>query len=290
MLKEKDILIDNIKSFRIINEAVDGNVIEKAINDYEYLYIYYSGDKTIQKGYRVVKPFVYGTYKKGTKNNGAYVLRAWEESGNSDSFYGLNRKRRKDHEYFTDYLGTSPGWRVFFVDKITSILPTGKKFNLDKDGFPPFYKGENDKEINVVTCIPLNKQNTLSTDGLDSSTEPDEIEQNVDEPIFNSQKQSNKFYAFNAGAKQREIANDEIKKIYDRIKNVSKKNVRDYIIATNEDGDFVPLNKKYENIISRDSYVGNLYDLYNRMVNNAQPMGNDFFEKGKDNVINKNKI
>jgi inhibitor of KinA sporulation pathway (predicted exonuclease) len=80
------------------------------------------------------------------------------------------------------------------------------------------------------------------------------------------------------------------KKIYDRIKNVSKKNVRDYIIATNEDGDFVPLNKKYENIISRDSYVGNLYDLYNRMVNNAQPMGNDFFEKGKDNVINKNKI
>jgi len=284
MTGEKNILIDNIKSFRLINEAVDGNVIETAINNYEYLYLYYSGDDTVQKGYRVVKPFVYGTYKKGKKNLGKYVLRAWEESGNSDSFYGIGRKRRIDHEYFNNYLGVSPGWRLFLVDNITSLLPTGKKFDLEKDGFPPKYKGENDKEIDVITCIPLSG-NKISTSGMDSAVEPDVVKQNVDKSIFD--KQSDRFYAFNAGAKQREIANDDVKKIYDRIKNISKKNVRDYIVATDENGNFVPLNKKYKDIISKDSYVGDLFDLYNKMSAPEQTLSNNFFDKTKNDIINK---
>lgn len=291
MLRENKILKKNIKSIKLLNEAVDGNSIENAINNYEYIYIYYSGDNTVQKGYRVVKPFVYGTYNRkdsDTENNGKFVLRAWEESGNSDSFYGIGRKnRRQNHEYFTNYLGTSPGWRLFFVDKITSLLPTGKKFNLEKDGFPPNYKGSNDKEINVITSIPIGGSK-LSVSGLDSGIKPDIVSQNVDDKsIFGGQK-NNRFYAFNAGIKQREIAKDDVQKIYNRIKNISKKNVRDYIIATDSEGNFVPLHIKYKNIISSDSYVGDLYDLYTKMgISQNLPSG--FFDNTKNDIINKTK-
>lgn len=288
MSEENKILKKNIKGIRLLNEAVDGNVIENAINNYEYIYIYYSGDNTIQKGYRVVKPFVYGTYNRAdsdTPNNGKYVLRAWEESGNSDSFYGIGRtNRRKNHEYFTDYHGTSPGWRLFFVDKITSILPTGKKFNLEKDGFPPNYKGDSDKEINVITSISRGG-NKITTSGLDSGIKPDVVTQNVDDKSVFSGQKNNRFYAFNAGAKQREIAKDDVQKIYNRIKNISKKNVRDYIIATDSDGNFVPLHKKYKDIISKDSYIGDLYDMYNKMGIDQQQMPSGFYEKTKNDII-----
>ena len=300
MLKEDKILFEGIKSLRILNEAVDINVIEKAINNQQYVYLYYSGDKENQKGARVVKPFVYGTNKR----NGNFYLRAWEESGKSHTFYRKDPPPRPNHDKFTDYHGTSPGWRMFRVDKILTILPTGKRFNVAKDGYPPKYKGDLDKVLDVISSIPLGitgvsgetntvsgNTNTITTDGFGAANKPDQVKQKVRDSSFT--KQSRKFYdddtfnAMNAGYVNREIAKDDIDNIMNRIRGVGKKNIKDYIVAVNDDGDYVPLNVKFKDKILNGYYVGDLKDLYNKFNAPEKPMSNDFFDKAESDVLNK---
>ena len=293
MLEEDKILFEGIKSLRLLNEAVDSNIIEKAINNQQYVYLYYSGDKENQKGARVVKPFVYGTNKK----NGNTYLRAWEESGKSHTFYRKDPPPRPDHDKFTDYHGTSPGWRMFRIDKIITILPTGKRFNVARDGYPPKYKAENDKVLDVTSCIPLGitgvsgKTNTITTDGFGAANKPDEIRQKVKDSSFT--KQSRKFYdddsfeAMDAGYVDREIAKDDIDDIMNRIRRVGKKNIKDYIVAINDNGDYVPVNVKFRDSVQNGYYVGDLKDLYDKFNAPEKPMSNDFYDKAVSNVINK---
>ncbi|MFW6247193.1 MAG: WYL domain-containing protein, partial [bacterium] len=145
MIKEIRYLFENIKKFKLLNEAVDDKRVVDAIQNHEYIYIYYTGDESNASGYRTVRPYVLGTTKDGNK-----VLRAWQDKGKSDSFMGNTSRRRADHEYWNDKDGkTVPGWRLFRVDRISSLYPTGKQFN-DQDGnvlVPPKYREGADDQM-----------------------------------------------------------------------------------------------------------------------------------------------
>ena len=72
ILNEIKIFFSNIKNLRhLLNEGVGENDIVDAIQKHEYIYIYYAGDNTIERGYRTIRPFVLGTSTAGNK-----VLRA----------------------------------------------------------------------------------------------------------------------------------------------------------------------------------------------------------------------
>src|SRR5208283_5933525 len=109
MITEVKILFNNIKNLRhLITEGVGENVIVDAINNHEWVYLYYNGDENIPKGYRTIRPYVLGTSKAGNK-----VLRAWQDNP-KNSYHFNSRPTRKDsqnHDYWTDEEGVKPGWR-----------------------------------------------------------------------------------------------------------------------------------------------------------------------------------
>ena len=126
MLSEVKKLFENIKYFRhLITESVGEGDIEKYLQNHEYIYIYYGGDDNNKKGYRTIRPYVLGT-----NNNGDFLLRAWQDRGKSNSFSSPNA--RPEHEFWNEG-GKVPGWRMFRLDKIEKVYPTGKKFN-NSDG------------------------------------------------------------------------------------------------------------------------------------------------------------
>ena len=118
MITELKILFENIRHFRqLLTEGVSDKTIVDAINNHEFLYIYYQGETTKETGYRTIRPFVLGT-----NTSGNLALRAWQDKGRSDSLRpDAPRIKRKGHEYDVDHDGvTKPAWRLFLVDNITS--------------------------------------------------------------------------------------------------------------------------------------------------------------------------
>ena len=142
MAGEGKILLNNVRNFRkwILNEGVGASRIEQAIKAHETLYVYYVGDERSVSGYRTIKPFVMGDLDwhhkiKGTagENNGIAVVRAWQDAGSSDSYKReVGVKPRLGHEKISGPHGTQPGWRLFKIDKITSLIPTGTRFHPEK--------------------------------------------------------------------------------------------------------------------------------------------------------------
>lgn len=121
MLTEVKILFHNIKNLRnLLTEGVGGNSIVDAINNHEYLYIYYTGDEGNKMGYRTIRPYVLGTSKAGNK-----VLRAWQDNP-KNSFHFDNRPTRPDsqnHDYWNDEQGAKRDGECFVSIKFQrSIL------------------------------------------------------------------------------------------------------------------------------------------------------------------------
>jgi predicted DNA-binding transcriptional regulator YafY len=92
--------------------------------------IYYDGDEPGGRGLREIEPVCLGTSKAGNK-----VLRAWDEEGASH----------------TGYKGEQPlpGWRLFRLDKILSLNPTGENFSEMKPNFNP----NGDKSMTSVIIV-----------------------------------------------------------------------------------------------------------------------------------------
>src|SRR5690606_13173948 len=119
----------------LITETINRDDLIDAINNRKVVYIYYSGvegksndgEGVITKGYRTIEPYLLGITHAGN-----LVVRAWQQSGASDSNKGLNRVPRPDHDIL-------PGWRLFYVDGITSLLLTGKHFSTNKNKIRPNY-------------------------------------------------------------------------------------------------------------------------------------------------------
>ncbi len=70
------------------------------------------------RGIRQIEPVCLGTSKAGNK-----ILRAWDEEGSSH----------------TAYTGEQPlpGWRLFRLDKILSLKPTGEVYNTPTNTVTP---------------------------------------------------------------------------------------------------------------------------------------------------------
>jgi predicted DNA-binding transcriptional regulator YafY len=107
----------NITKSLILEVASIESVID-AIRNKDTLIIYYDGDEPGGRGLREIEPVCFGYSKSGNK-----VLRAWDIEGASHRAY----------------LGTKPlpGWRLFRLDKISSIALSGNKFNSPRPNYNP---------------------------------------------------------------------------------------------------------------------------------------------------------
>ena len=94
--------------------SIDGVVV--AIKGRQKVIIYYDGDEPGGRGIRQIEPVCLGVSKAGNK-----ILRAWDDEGASH----------------TAYIGDQPlpGWRIFRLDKILSIKPTGEVYNTPKPNY-----------------------------------------------------------------------------------------------------------------------------------------------------------
>lgn len=92
--------------------------------------IYYDGDEPGGRGLRQIEPVCLGVSKSGNK-----VLRAWDEEGASH----------------TGYKGEQPlpGWRLFRLDKILSLKPTGESFTEMR----PNFNTNGDKSMTSIIII-----------------------------------------------------------------------------------------------------------------------------------------
>jgi predicted DNA-binding transcriptional regulator YafY len=78
--------------------------------------IYYDGDEPGGRGLRDIEPVCLGVSKAGNK-----VVRAWDNEGSSHTAYKGEQPL--------------PGWRLFRLDKILSLKPTGENFTEMKPGY-----------------------------------------------------------------------------------------------------------------------------------------------------------
>jgi predicted DNA-binding transcriptional regulator YafY len=99
----------------LIERASIGDLVD-SVKKRKKLIIYYDGDEPGGKGLREIEPVCIGTSKANNK-----VLRAWDMEGSSH----------------TGFKGEQPlpGWRLFRLDKILSIKPTGEIYNEVRPGY-----------------------------------------------------------------------------------------------------------------------------------------------------------
>jgi predicted DNA-binding transcriptional regulator YafY len=112
----------------LLNERASFDDLVNAVKKRKKLIIYYDGDDPGGKGLRDIEPVCIGVSKRNNK-----VLRAWDMEGSSH----------------TDTIGKQPlpGWRLFRLDKILSVKPTGEIYNEPR----PNYNSSGDKSmISVV--------------------------------------------------------------------------------------------------------------------------------------------
>jgi hypothetical protein len=267
MTGELKILFENIKNFRhLLTEAVGDDAIIKAINNHEYIYVYYEGDESNQKGYRTIRPYVLGTSSAGNK-----VIRAWQERGKSASY--SSAQRGVEHDYWHDNDGKiKPGWRMFRLDKISSSYPTGKKFN-NADGtvmIPPKYKEGSDANMsNIIAYVSTKKEPEFVP--RTPTTRPD----------------GGRFKRFaNANKEHRKITPDDVMKLYDIAKRVYKKSAGKYLVVINDNDEYELLDANQKNNIPEKAVVGNLPNLYDTLVKRTAPGQNDVFFKDTLNKTN----
>ena len=115
-----------------LNQALKGLICEiasidgvvDAIKKRQIVIIYYDGDEPGGRGIRQIEPVCLGVSKAGNK-----ILRAWDDEGASHTAYKGEQPL--------------PGWRIFRLDKILSIKPTGEVYNTPK----PNYNFNGDKSM-----------------------------------------------------------------------------------------------------------------------------------------------
>jgi len=102
----------------LICEIASLDDIVNCIKNKKKCIIYYDGDEPGGRGLREIEPVCLGVSKAGNK-----VMRAWDNEGASH----------------TATLGEKPlpGWRLFRVDKILSLKPTGENFTEMRPNFNP---------------------------------------------------------------------------------------------------------------------------------------------------------
>lgn len=127
-----------VRKLRNLNEWVGRNTVVDAIQNKDVVFIYYSGDETINRGYRTIEPFVLGVSTAGNM-----VLRAWQQAGATDS--GSPSDRSNDQ---------IPGWRLFKLDGITSMSRTLRRFEAPR----PKYNPNDSQMTSIIAAVNFGEQ------------------------------------------------------------------------------------------------------------------------------------
>lgn len=282
MLNEAKIFFENLTHFRqLLNEGVGEGIVVDAINKHKIVHIYYAGDDTIMKGYRTIKPMVLGhTISKKSETEGDYMLlRAWELAGNSDS-----QKKYADQKGRYQF-----GWRLFRVDKITSFLPTGRFFSTDIKKFPDVdsYNPNDSQMTGIVAAVQVDSGKP-QTNVVGATTT-----QKLPEPpsAFDGQKEKFQYFS-KMGKKQRDITADEVKDLWDWANAKKSKTPREkLLVVVDEHGDMVLKNADQKTQLPPDSIVGNLKDLYIKLVKPNEKADTNFLDTAKKDAMKEaNKI
>jgi predicted DNA-binding transcriptional regulator YafY len=114
----------------LICEIASVDSVVNAVKNKQKVVIYYDGDEPGGRGLREIEPVCLGTSKAGNK-----VVRAWDEEGSSHTAYKGEQPL--------------PGWRLFRLDKILSLKPTGENFAEMKPNFNP----NGDKSMTSIIII-----------------------------------------------------------------------------------------------------------------------------------------
>lgn len=269
MLNEVEILFDNVRHFRklLLKEEVSDNMIVDAIHNRKIIYIYYAGDNTNRQGYRTIRPMVYGVSTAGNR-----VIRAWQEAGASDSAVEKGNK-------YADAKGRlKPGWRLFRVDSITSFLPTGKHFSNNDDKIPPKYDPNDDQMKQIIASVKPAINTKFKIKGLGKPEEPVVTQTKVPkapQSVFANQAQKFKYFS-DAAKKTREATKDEIENLYQISKKIRKKAPSQMLVVQDENGDMVIKDIAIKDKLPPDSIVGNLDDLYQKLVASEKPVDTTF--------------
>ena len=280
MVNELKILFENIKNLRhLLKEGVGESGIVDAINNHEWVYLYYNGDNEEGKnatGYRTVRPYVLGTNAAGTT-----LLRAWQDNP-KNSWHFDNRATRDDsakHDYWSDREGVKPGWRLFNVDKISKIYPTGKKFN-DENGLPmipPGYREGADANIPNIRAW------------VSTKTEPDfDMKYDKDQEIEvvpKADRDKEKWDSIRRGNKNRkQITAPDVVKLRDVASRVQKTAHGNYLVVIDDKNNFqLMLSKdKDKQNIPDQAIVGSLPYLYDSLVKKNAPADDKFFNDVKN--------
>jgi len=108
--------------------------VQDAVNRKQVITIYYDGDEPGGRGIREVEPVALGKSKAGN-----LVMRGWDREGASHTAYKGEKPL--------------PGWRLFRLDKILSLKPTGEVYNQPHPG----YNFNGDKSmVSVITIAKFN--------------------------------------------------------------------------------------------------------------------------------------
>jgi predicted DNA-binding transcriptional regulator YafY len=121
-------LTESLKS--LLTEIASLETVQDAIKRRQVCIINYDGDEPGGKGVREVEPVALGKSKAGN-----LVMRAWDKEGASH----------------TGFKGEQPlpSWRLFRLDKILSMKPTGEIYNTPRPG----YNFNGDKSMTSVIII-----------------------------------------------------------------------------------------------------------------------------------------
>jgi hypothetical protein len=107
-------LLSTVKT--LITEAATLEDVMNAIKDRKVVIIYYDGDEPGGRGLREIEPVCIGLSKKNNK-----IIRAWDKEGSSHTAYKGEQPL--------------PGWRIFRLDKVLSLKPTGEIYNTPRPGY-----------------------------------------------------------------------------------------------------------------------------------------------------------
>jgi len=237
----------------LITESINRDDLIDAINKRKVVYIYYSGvegksndgEGVITKGYRTIEPYLLGITHAGN-----FVVRAWQQSGASDSNKGLNRIPRPDHDIL-------PGWRLFYVDGITSFLLTGKHFSTNKNKIRPNYNPNDEQMKEIILAIDPDQPET-EISGVDSLKKSDKFS----DKLSKFDTQTKKFKDFYDDKKNKnQILKKKINDFYELVTKHRKKSPREYFLVYKGDN-IVAVTKKTADKLDKKEIIGNLKDLF----------------------------
>lgn len=115
----------------LILEIASVDSVVDCIKKRQKCIIYYDGDEPGGRGLREIEPVCLGRMR-GTDN---LAVRAWDIDGSSHTAYKGEQPL--------------PGWRIFRLDKILSLKPTGENFTQMRPNFNP----NGDKSMSSIIII-----------------------------------------------------------------------------------------------------------------------------------------